>query len=565
MLRNSLSFLLFFVMSMATGHAVFATVDAPAFDVSPDKEWHIIFNADVDTASVTPTSVYVTNGSTPVPVTLTVAGDTVTVTPHTPYTNGQTYTLIVTPDVAGVVNGERLTLNTAIEKPFTITGGYVVGTAMSDGTFALRDTYATFAEADATRTATESIQYDGKFLKIPTGIAATHPSRVTEFFTAPTLLGREQYGGVEKDTELVYVDSTEQAVAVQVAGQTMYMKQQDTTLIPSAWMTGQSYYYVTNGLLWHAVYRPHKGMYDGAYQIGNAPSFLTAGQRYYSTDGVNFVDAQQRFVGESFAYFQYVSPRTPTTYTAAQLNDIIYTQLLQREQSGAAQYQHATTESPLLGLGDTLKDIEAEVDVNALFILALAIHESNYGMSCHAKHYHNLFGLHVTDGNAVCTVPADTTNVKYFETVGDNIRAFISRITDYYINPNAMSDYRYNGAALGNKMIGMNVRYASDPYWGAKTAGHMFRLDQVLGGQDYEAYTLGITTQRAVSVRKMPTVSAERAYQYNIAGSIKRFDRMPLTFSQTVAPNDWHRLVSELANGDDVYTAPDNARIVQTH
>ncbi len=75
-------------------------------------------------------------------------------------------------------------------------------------------------------------------------------------------------------------------------------------------------------------------------------------------------------------------------------------------------------------------------------------------------------------------------------------------------------------------MIGINVRYASDPYWGAKTAGHMYRIDTALGSKDYQQYKVGITTQKEVSVRKDPEVingtNNNRAYQYKLDWTIKR-------------------------------------------
>ena len=134
-----------------------------------------------------------------------------------------------------------------------------------------------------------------------------------------------------------------------------------------------------------------------------------------------------------------------------------------------------------------------------------------------------------------------------------------------------MGSYRYNGVALGNKMIGINVRYATDPYWGAKTAGHMYRIDQVLGGKDYQQYKVGITTGPEVSVRKTPEVinstNNNRVYQYKLAGTIKRLDKMPITLSNTLSQtNGWLRIISELpTNNTDLYTAIENVDIVNTH
>ena len=37
---------------------------------------------------------------------------------------------------------------------------------------------------------------------------------------------------------------------------------------------------------------------------------------------------------------------------------------------------------------------------------------------------------------------------------------------------------------LGNKASGMNVEYASDPYWGEKIASVMMKINEKLGGKD---------------------------------------------------------------------------------
>ena len=56
----------------------------------------------------------------------------------------------------------------------------------------------------------------------------------------------------------------------------------------------------------------------------------------------------------------------------------------------------------------------------------------------------------------------------------------------------ALDDFRYFGAHVGNKASGMNVKYASDPYWGEKIAGWYYRMDKALGGKDYNYYQLAI-------------------------------------------------------------------------
>ena len=76
-----------------------------------------------------------------------------------------------------------------------------------------------------------------------------------------------------------------------------------------------------------------------------------------------------------------------------------------------------------------------------------------------------------------------------------------------------------NGAVLGNKALGFNVKYASDPYWGQKIAGHMYRVDKFLGSKDFGQYRIGITNTTGLNVRHEPKVSsATLQFTYKNAG-----------------------------------------------
>jgi hypothetical protein len=44
----------------------------------------------------------------------------------------------------------------------------------------------------------------------------------------------------------------------------------------------------------------------------------------------------------------------------------------------------------------------------------------------------------------------------------------------------------------------MNVKYASDPFWGEKIAGWYYRLDSASGLKDYNYYSLGIKQDNEV-------------------------------------------------------------------
>ncbi|PIC85723.1 hypothetical protein CSV72_12220 [Sporosarcina sp. P20a] len=558
---------LFILVPLSAANATVFTDEAT--NVPVDKTWTIKFNFPVVESSVKSNAIYVLNSKKEKLAAQVSVNDRV-VTVHPPkagYELGQNYTLHITTDILGQAGKEVKALKQPITKPFTIaTEVYTIVDIRENGTYSVASSHPTFDKANAYLQDDQGIMLNEQYVKIPSGFVATNTQTVTSIYKEPTFTSKYEYTGVATDTELIYVDATADYVKVHIGGQDMYVKQEDVTLIPTATAKGQSYYKANQQGLWHYVYHHHSGKYDGAYVVGKKPEFLNVGVNYYSVDGANFTNKNGEIAGKSYAYFQYLSPRVPTNYSAAELDTYINSQLFAKEQTGG-RYTNATAKSPLKKLGGTLKSIEKEHRINALFILSLAIHESDYGMSCHAQNYNNLFGLTVPDNDAHCSENVVTSSEKYYSTIMENISALVNQLNTYYLDPLNMKAYRYNGVALGNKMIGMNVRYASDPYWGEKIAGHMYNIDQELGSTDYKKHDIGFTTSREVSIRKEPIVNHNRAYQYKLDWTIKRLDKMPITLSATPSQtNGWLRVISELPkDGTDLYTVTPNVHTVTTY
>ncbi|MCI2254827.1 glucosaminidase domain-containing protein [Domibacillus sp. PGB-M46] len=550
-----------------------ATLTDEVTDVPVDKTWTVKFNFPVVESSITPSSIYVMNSKQEKQnVTVSAKDNIVTVhAPATGYEPGQAYTLHITANVLGQIGEEIKALKQPVVKPFSTTEGYIVVNIKKDGTYSPVENYQTYDEANASLQENQGIMLNDKYIKIPSGFVATNKQAVTVLYKQATFTSQYEYTGVSIDTELIYADATANYVKVKAFGQDMYVKHEDVTLIPTVTAKGQSYYVANEQGLWHYIYHHNQGKYNTAYLVGKKPDFLNEGVKYYSTDGINFVDANSKVAGESYNYFQYVSLRIPTSYSAVELDAYIDRELAAKERTAYAKYANATTKSPLKGLGATLKTIEKEHRINALFLLSFAIHESDYGMSCHAQNNNNLFGLNIPDSNDQCSTNGNTSSDKYFASIEENITALVNRLNTNYLDPLNMADYRYNGVALGNKMVGMNVRYASDPYWGAKISGHMYRIDKALGNKDYQKYDVGFTAVSDVSIRKEPViqngVNNNRAYQYKLDWTIKRLDKMPVTLSNT--PSEaagWLRVISELPeDGRDLYTVTENVLIVPTH
>ncbi|MDI2587701.1 glucosaminidase domain-containing protein [Psychrobacillus sp. NEAU-3TGS] len=535
--------LLIVLPTMANAEELESHLD-DALNVRPDKVWTITFNKPIDPASANSDSIYVLNSSGEKKngaITVSSNRKSVLVAPPLEgYTNAETYTLHMTRDIKDE-KGESLSSYTY--KKFTIgssaSGTYDIVSILSNGTTNLVKSYAKFEEAVTNLKADQAIQYNGAFIKIPSGLVVTKgtaSSVLTNIYSDKQLTKAVTY--VPANTELLYIDSTDTYVEVNVAGKNLYIKHENSNLLPWNAVKGRSYYSVSNGQLVHSIYSPNTGSY-ASYQVGNAPNFISSGPTYYSVDGAYFTNATGQEVGTSYPYFQYLSARSKTNYTAAELDAYIMSMLqkLESDYPSIPMYQQATQKSKLIGLGSYLKQVEATYHINALHILALAQHESAYGLSDRAQQYNNLFGLYVTDNNPLA---------KNFITVEQNINELINAfLNKNYLPPNA--GYA-NGSVFGNKAIGLNVRYASDPYWGAKAAGHMYRIDQMMGGKDSATpYKIGITTTSGLNVRTGPGTNYAVAYKYSNTG-------MPVTILDDNLPaSDWIKVISDSTSYEEVY------------
>ena len=178
-------------------------------------------------------------------------------------------------------------------------------------------------------------------------------------------------------------------------------------------------------------------------------SSMAIGTKYYSADGINF----DNFKVEN--PFLYRDLRKPTNYTAAEL-DKVYSLM-------------NINGSRLAGKGAVFKEAEKRYQVNALYLMAHSALESAWGRSQIAKDKNNFFGIAAYD-----TAPYDSA--KSFDNVDKGILGAAKWIRENYIDEGRTH--------LGNKSSGMNVLYASDPYWGEKIASIMMTINSKLGEKD---------------------------------------------------------------------------------
>ena len=168
----------------------------------------------------------------------------------------------------------------------------------------------------------------------------------------------------------------------------------------------------------------------------------------------------------------------------------------------------------MLNTGEAFIEHQNTYGVNALLAVGVAANESGWGTSSICQLKNNLFGLNATD-----IMPGENADV--YESPQDCIRQFSEYwMSKGYLYPN---DWRYCGGFLGNKASGINVKYASDPYWGEKAANIAWSIDKVNGNKDANDYVLGIkdfisTEHSDLNIRKEASTSSSSVVLYKTGG-----------------------------------------------
>ena len=231
-------------------------------------------------------------------------------------------------------------------------------------------------------------------------------------------------------------------LAVSISGLYGYMNQNDLTLVDEE--SEFIPHYTTDGRFLYHELSPYTSI-----RVAPHTSAMKIGKKYYSNDGEHFdgFTIKNRFLFKNLT--------EPTNYSANELNRV-YSMMNIRN-------------SRLAGKGAIFKEAEKRYGINALYLMAHSALESAWGRSQIANDKNNFFGIAAYD-----TSPYDSA--KKFDDVDKGILGAAKWIRENYIDRGR--DH------LGNKATGMNVRYASDPYWGEKIASIMMNINSRLGGKD---------------------------------------------------------------------------------
>ena len=254
---------------------------------------------------------------------------------------------------------------------------------------------------------------------------------------------------VSKDTVL-FRDNRSTAngrIPVQVAGLTGYVNASQVTAIDSSNTFIPDY--VSDGTYVYHRYSPYTKV-----MVAHHNANMQVGKSYYSADGINF---------ETFKLdhpFQFSNLKSRTNYTATDINRLYNIM--------------GASDSKLAGKGATFKAAEQRYGVNALYLVAHSALESAWGRSKIAKDKNNFFGISAYDDSPY-------TSATKYDNVDSGIMGAARWINERYLHN---SGYPANGAYLGNKAGGMNVNYATAPYWGESIASIMFSANEKLGRKD---------------------------------------------------------------------------------
>lgn len=301
-------------------------------------------------------------------------------------------------------------------------------------------------------------------------------------------------------TDLEYVDLVpskfiRNGIAITLGGNNPYTNEGTFTFVPK-----QNYYERrTSGNYSEIVYHIYRGFPANGYEpvseaivIGPAPSDMNEGVKYYSYDGVNFY-SDSDFKNKSFTYYnyyQFLPLRSKTNISADIFNSYI------------SEYDN----SVMRGTGQTFIDAQNKYGINALLLFAMAAHESANGTSGYATKRNNLFGWNAVDADPNQATNFSSVAVCVNQQAGVNLRGFVD-----------VTDGRFFSSSLGNKGSGLNVKYASDPYWGMEIASIAYQIDKLSKNKngtlsDYNYYSLSLINKFDIPVKQEPSDGSKTLY-----------------------------------------------------
>ena len=336
----------------------------------------------------------------------------------------------------------------------------------------------------------------GRIVKIGDGISENATSFTVNLYKDSDKKSVHTYINHGYIDDVPILDETSTMIKIEVAGFIGWMEKEDSqginiVKVPINQAKNLSYYQNENGQLIHYISSNVEGGTGSKRSIGRAPSFMNSGVKYYSYDGNYFYDDIEKLISDAkennhnnavnnnifYNYYQYLSLRSKASYTAKDINTYFN--------------NNTPANSVLRNTGEYFIKAQSKYGVNASAMIGISMNESAKGTSTIAKTKNNIFGINAVDSNP--------TGANYFNSIEECIDTFATEyMTNGYLNPKS---WKYYSGHLGNKNLGCNVKYASDPYWGEKASSFINEMDLYLSSigknDDYNRYTIGILNKNS--------------------------------------------------------------------
>ena len=419
----------------------------------------------------------------------------------------------------------------------------------TDGNYVNKIIYSQYALVDLNTTGTSAITTN-------VYTSATNNNAYTY------INGNGYFGGV--DAAFIDYNNGTSRVKMKISGVTGWInsilslsgkKYNGYDIVPLVAVKSPSYYYINdNGELVHRLSKKitASNCYSNYINLGPAPTDLASKDtngniiKYYSFDGNYFYTSLENMLEDYkngstnksanvipyYNYYMYMSVRANSNITADDLRNFLVSRGYTTEKSSA-----------LFGEELTFIDAQNKYGVNSSISFATAINESGWGTSSLAIKNNNLFGHNAYDSSVM-------ESASKYNTVAD----CIYRHAYYYINTlfvETKDDIgRYNGGHLGNKNSGINVKYASDPYWGEKIAAIYYQLDNFSDLKDYGKHTIGIKAiTNSVPIKKDANNSSKTLY--NLSSISNNVSNIPVVILGEVegesidGNNIWYKIQTD--------------------
>lgn len=434
----------------------------------------------------------------------------------------------------------NLTSNIQAEDKYPMnSNNYEVAYINDDGTFSMVAEYGTFDEAKAKMKelgGDHVVRHNKslsptKIIAMNSGIAYSYPRtgatlNIYEHVSIRDIYHKQTY--VARHYEMNYIETERYLgngtgmIEVNVNGFHGYTDLEYTDLVPSKYIRNkititlggnnsytnespfniicsQNYYeIVQNGnykdVVYHIFYGYPSGLnaIEETIAIGPATDNMQTGVKYYSYSGTELYTNDTFTEGKItyYNYYQYLPLRSKTNISADVLNNFI------SKYSG----------SVMNGTGQNFIDAQNKYGMNALLLFSMAVHESGGGTSAYATKRNNLFGWNAFD--------ADPSQASSFNSIADCVNEQAGINLRGYVD---ITDGRFFSSSLGNKGSGLNVKYASDPYWGMEIASIAYQIDKLSKDKDgtlsdYNYYSLSRIDTFDAEIKSQANSSSDTLY-----------------------------------------------------